>query len=111
MDHLQPNQHCRLVGSRLYDHEWLNAAGKYHRVDENGIQDGPALIFHKALQVWYHNGKRNRLDGPAQVWRDGRQEWWLDGVRMTPEEWYSDPRVLAYHSRTQQGAEEWLRQL
>lgn len=47
MKTLLPNQHCRLVGR-----QWENSAGQLHRVDESGIQDGPALIYPDGSKVW-----------------------------------------------------------
>lgn len=109
---LKPNQHCTLEGDSYGNHFWRDHLGQYHRVDENGIQDGPALICEDRSQSWHFNGKRHRLDGPAYV--DPRNqycEWWLDGMCRSQEEWSRDPRVIEFHSRTQEGAESWLTRL
>lgn len=109
--HLKPNPHCSLENSYYGIPQWENADGLIHRVDENGIQDGPARIYWNGSQVWYFNGQRHRLGGPALIGGGGLKYWYLDGVNMTQEKWAQDPRVIEYHSRTQEGAEEWLKRL
>ena len=109
--HLKPNQYCQLEVYPGGGHWWLNSAGMFHRVDENGVQDGPAVIWYDGTQAWFLNGKHHRLDGPAYIYLDGSQEWFLDDVPLTHQEWTQDIRVIEYHSKTQEGAESWLTRL
>lgn len=100
--HLKDNQHCKLNVDRHRDHLWFNHLGEYHRVDENGIQDGPAMILQDGYQAWLLNGRLHRLEGPARInpsW--GLQwglQWWLDGKQLTQEGWAADPQVIRYHA-------------
>lgn len=109
--HLSPNQYCSLQIDFAGNHLWLNPDGLSHRVDESGVQDGPALIWKSGTQAWCLKGEFHRLDGPAVSDLTGTQAWYLDGIPMTQEQWASDPRVIEYHSMTQLGAEEWVKQL
>lgn len=111
MHRLNPNKHCRLKVDPYGNHNWRNSAGHLHRVDENGIQDGPAVLWSDGFQFWYLDGKPHRLGGPAQIYLMGTQYWYLDGDHITREKWAQDPRVIAYHSQTPEGAEEWLKHL
>lgn len=50
--HLKDNQHCHLVVDESWNHEWVNAEGLLHRVDESGVQDGPAcIIFSRGINI------------------------------------------------------------
>lgn len=118
--HLKPNQYCTLTVGTYGAHMWKNHAGQPHRVDENGIQDGPAVISPDGMQVWRFNGKIHRLDGPAIILKNGSraiivrrgsQGWYLGGEKVTQEQWSRDWRVIEFHSRTQEGAEQWLKKL
>lgn len=109
--HLRPNQHCSLTISNQGQHVWINSLGQLHRVDADGNQDGPARIWASGEEGWFLNGYRHRLGGIAMILTDGEERWYLDNVRKTQEEWASDPRVIELHSRTQEGAEEWLKRL
>lgn len=98
--HLTPNQFCRLETTKTGVSAWLNPEGLPHRVDAEGVQDGPAVYFENYPgEAWVINGKPNRLDGPAKIYSQGNPEYFLAGVRMTPEEWAQDPRVVGYKSR------------
>lgn len=92
-------------------HQWRNPEGLLHRVGEDGVQDGPAIIHKSGYQVWYLDGQRHRLDGPAVTHSNSETMWFIEGMLLTQEQWARDPRVVEYNSRTQQGAEEWLRQM
>lgn len=109
--HLQPNRHCHRTITLWGSHVWRNPQGQYHRVDELGNQDGPALILKNGENLWYIGGLCHRLEGPAWVMSDGRERWFLDNKELTQEEWASDPRVIELHSRTQEEAESWLTRL
>lgn len=109
--HLKPNKHCKVTS--LLVPCWVNAAGAYHRVDENGIQDGPSYTNQDGYQAWCLNGKYHRVDGPACVSPKypSSSEYYLDGHYLTQEQWARDPRVIEFHSRTPQEAEAWLTRL
>lgn len=122
--HLKDSQHCSLSVDPDGTHSWYNNTPRvappgrdwgcqYHRVDENGIQDGPAVIQPDGHECWYFCDKIHRLDGPAMTTGDGSLSpgtglYYLDGNRLLQEQWARDPRVIEYHSRTQESAEEWL---
>lgn len=109
--HLKPNQHCTLEIDKDGNHCWVNAQGKDHRVDKNGVQDGPSGIFADGYLDWHFNGLCHRLEGPARISPSWGLQWWLDGEKLTQEKWARDIRVIEVNSRTQEGAEEWLKQL
>lgn len=93
---------------------------KIVKTDHNGLphcEDGPALVLMphggtgKSRKCWYIHGKRHRISGPAREHERYPDEYFLDGKRMTREEWAQDLRVIEYQSRTQEGAEEWLKRM
>lgn len=108
---LPPSPYCTLQVEPPRTHVWRNAAGDFHRVDADGNQDGPAIIYDDGNLLWCVNGENHRLDGPAWVSPSGDQSWYLDDHYMSKEEWAQDPRVIAYHSQTQEEAESWLKNL
>lgn len=91
--HLKPNQHCSLVVTPHVSLQWSNHQGQWHRVDESGIQDGPAVIWKDETQFWCIDGKVHRIEGPAVTYPNGGQSYYLDGEKLTQEEWCRDPRV------------------
>lgn len=91
--------------TEVYPEIWRSADRMLHR-----DQDLPAITYPSGIKVWYQYDKRHRIAGPAVV-SQGSHYYWLDGNCLTQTEWAADPRVIAYHSRTQEGAEEWLKQM
>lgn len=106
--HLKPNQYCTLKMEYRGYYCWVNPRGQYHRVDANGIQDGPALISPLGQQTWFLNEKRHRIEGPAVICPDGTTRWYLDGNKLTQEQWAQDTRVI-HHQVSLGLSEEHLR--
>lgn len=50
-------------------------------------EDGPAIIYH-GIHHWYRWGKYHREDGPALTCSDGEIYWFLNGVELSPLEYY-----------------------
>lgn len=78
--------------------------------DENGNlhrEDGPALVQYFRLangivdfEVWYTNGRRNRLDGPAQLYYTVNREiahsyFWIDGHELNKSIWECRSDVIS----------------
>lgn len=105
-DHLKDSQHCHLVVDPRGNHRWYhNSTGRLHRVDENGVQDGPAMYGVSPGENWHLNGKQHRLGGPASIWGDknGTQHYYIEG------EWV--PLTAMTARQTQEEAEQFLKQI
>lgn len=97
--HLTDNQYCTLEADGVL--LWRNPEGQLHRVNEKGVQDGPAAVYPDGTQYWAVNDRWHRVSGPACIYPDGRQVWYLNGHKRTQEEWSKDHRVVAYRQQTQ----------
>lgn len=80
--------------------------GKLHR---DG--DKPAWTKSTGEAVHFCDDRVHRVAGPAAYGGDTPDRWFLDHAELTQQEWAQDIRVVEFHSRTQEEAEEWLKRM
>ena len=90
LDRLAEELTLRIEVDKFGTIRYYNSNNQIHRIH------GPAVVYNRAIQIWYQNGKMHRLDGPALIWPDGPKEWYIDDKPYTEERFNAHPLVIEY---------------